>query len=190
MTDFKLHHFVLREEGLKWIKEMPQSPKYAKESMVGNQSANRYIRDVYETMFQSAIESSILVSNQEEVLDQLWRHDERINNPIPFLFWKENMLPRPKDAVYSLECAVEVKEHCGYTNKPCGKECSLCSSDVVHLALVTFPEQAKQDQPGEADKVEETQEDIWNEIDNNYHIWQDQEMKIKDLLRDFEIKRR
>lgn len=36
----------------------------------------------------------------------------------------------------------------------------------------------------------EDQRDIWNDIDNNYHIWQDQEMKIEDLLRDFEIKRR
>lgn len=44
--------------------------------------------------------------------------------------------------------------------------------------------------PVSNDKQSEEQKDIWNDIDNNYIEWRDDQIKLSDLLRDFEIKRR
>jgi hypothetical protein len=164
MTDFKLHHFTLKEEGLKCILEMPERPVSIE--IVGNLIKNKSafkLENEYRKALESAIASAVLVSNQDEVLDQLWRHDERINNPIPFLFWKENMLPRPKDAVYSLECAVEVKEYCSdYAESGRPFDCPINGS-VAHsrVALVTFP-QSKEDRTLQSTVIECYQENIKN----------------------------
>jgi hypothetical protein len=91
--------FILVDGVLKWIQDMPFRPHSV--------LASGY---TYDSLLQSAIASAVEVSNQEEVLDQLWRHDERINNPIPFLFWKENMFPYPKGKIYELNCRVETSE--------------------------------------------------------------------------------
>jgi hypothetical protein len=39
-------------------------------------------------------------------------------------------------------------------------------------------------------KEEETQEELWNDIDHNYIQWNDQEIKLSELIKDFELKRR
>jgi hypothetical protein len=42
----------------------------------------------------------------------------------------------------------------------------------------------------DGDKVKEEQEEMWRDVDNNYIRWNDQEIKLQELIRDFELRRR
>lgn len=37
---------------------------------------------------------------------------------------------------------------------------------------------------------QESQEELWNDVDQNYIRWNDQEIKLSDLLKDFKINRK
>jgi hypothetical protein len=148
MTDFRLHHFVLREEGLKWIKEMPDKSKgWVPE---GNGLGT------YSAALQSAIESSVLVSNQEDVINHL------------ALDLKSDY-PNHRSKIYSLECAVKIYNTCRQDVRTLEEMLSgVTLKDKPLIAgearvIVTFPEQAKEDQPGEADKVESLNEFLLRE---------------------------
>jgi hypothetical protein len=153
MTDFRLHHFVLREEGLKWIKEMPKYPQFT-DSLVGVM-----LDDIYQSEVQSAIESAILVSNQEDTLLHLRKAFAKSKNASEVVMMAKDLFPI-MDQVYSLECAVEVKQRFNQLSKEAYNAPDNLNRDIPLLghyqtvAIVTFP-QAKEDQPGEADKVEE-----------------------------------
>jgi hypothetical protein len=119
-------HFTLKENGkLYVIQDMPETPDF---------SSKEYKLGSHLDALQKAKDNAIEVLNQDEVLDRLWRKDERINNPIPFLFWKENMLPYPKDTIYSLECKMEVRDYV----MPCPDNKFGCSSHDIKKALITF----------------------------------------------------
>jgi hypothetical protein len=165
MTDFRLHHFVLREEGLKWIKEMPKYPQFT-DSLVGVM-----LDDIYQSEVQSAIESAILVSNQEDTLLHLRKAFAKSKNASEVVMMAKDLFPI-MDQVYSLECAVEVKERFNQLSKEAYNAPDNLNRDIPLLghyqtvAIVTFP-QAKEDQPGEADKVEENraQLSVWHEVE-------------------------
>jgi hypothetical protein len=38
--------------------------------------------------------------------------------------------------------------------------------------------------------TQESQTELWNDVDQNYIRWNDQEIKLSDLIRDFELRRR
>jgi hypothetical protein len=157
MTDntFKPRTFVLKEDGK--IYYVPDVPELIQTNAFSNDYREKAFNEMqqrkYNDALQSAISKGIEVENQEEVLDQLWRNDERINNPIPFLFWKENMLPHPKGNIYTLECSVEKKPLCGILG------CLGCPT----VALVTFTENKDE---------EEDQDDLWDAFGNEVNRWE------------------
>jgi hypothetical protein len=140
MTDFKLHHFVLREEGLKLV-EMPEKPVQLKanrfcEYRQYNEAVTANL-NAYNEALESAIESSVLVSNQEEVREAL--ENSMYEGDTSLVALKEG-------EIYSLECAVEVKSSerdlAQCVCPECGAESYYNTKSIAH---VTFP-QTKEDQ--------------------------------------------
>lgn len=109
LKEIMKNYFTIVSGIVRWIKKMPEEPKrsYADQRYISAEMEYECAKIDYNKALQQAIDTSEEVENQKEVLDQLWRNDERIHNPIPFLFWKENMAEYPKGTVYSLECSVE-----------------------------------------------------------------------------------
>jgi hypothetical protein len=151
----KLHFFIEEQSGkLMVFTDMPEEPKDKCEHYSGFACGDNYscpCVNEYQSALKAAKEKALEVVNKDEVLDKLWRSDERINGPIPFLHWKENMLPYPKDTTYSLDCNIEVKNHCtnkhyisGCANETCWdlEECQA----KVQVALITFSESKPMDE--------------------------------------------
>jgi hypothetical protein len=162
----KLHFFI--ENGiLKVIKDLPKKSDfetvgYTESGADAVEYMDTYGQDAYQSALKAAKRDALEVDNPDEVLDKLWRSDERINGPIPFLHWKENMLPYPKDTIYSLEgCEMEVQhQYWAYTNHwhNCDEHSyncmvSLCeTSNVRKVALITFSKPLTDSKPMNEEK--------------------------------------
>jgi hypothetical protein len=113
----KNESFILTESSLKWIPEMPQEPKYT-----NNHTLDVNIEARYEEDLQSAIDSAIEVSNQEEVWKVLRTQNMLINND-------------SIGKIYSLLCSVEKNLACPFDF---ASRCAMGRCDCKTVALVTF----------------------------------------------------
>lgn len=81
----------------------------------------------------------IEISNQDVALDFLWRNDERINSPVPFLFWKENMLKPGIYPIPDLKWEKGIKKGCEIWCEMCKAfDWSTCKEKQV--AVISLPE--------------------------------------------------
>jgi hypothetical protein len=170
-------HFIIKEDGkLYAIPEVPERPVNFSGT---NSKLHRANEDKYEAALSKAKKEALEVVNSEEVK----YHINKASNVNRFSF--------EKDTIYSLEgCEIELlktdihPEHLGCDITDCldyGKcqDSEGCKDAFVMKALITFDK-----------SKEESQEELWNDVDNNYIIWNDQEIKLSSLIRDFELRRR
>lgn len=78
---------------------VPVEPKACSEQTIEHYKA-------YQSALQHCKDSSVPFTSQEDIKDYMWRHDQRINGPIPILYWWENMMK--KDTFYPCEVEVEI----------------------------------------------------------------------------------
>jgi hypothetical protein len=138
----KLHYFFIENDILKVIKDMPEEPKYGKWFYDDYDNMQKSI--AHQTALKSAKEKAIEVDNKDDVLNRLYDYHYRPSVKVYPLTLEEWKALR-SDTIYSLDCNIEVNNHCtnkhyisGCANETCWdlEECQA----KVQLALITFSE--------------------------------------------------
>jgi hypothetical protein len=140
--------FVLKPDGAYWIEKMPFHP-----TDNDNWEERLFNAQQFEKDMESAIHNAIRVSNQGEVKLQLHTKFED----------SEGVWSYEYDKPYSLLCSVEKREESFYEHVYIGHAKRI----VKTVALVTFPES------GEKQSQEETQEQLWKEMQDLYRSVRD-----------------
>jgi hypothetical protein len=156
----------------------------------------------YEQALQAAKDSAVPLDNNylnaKELFDCMTKYTPAVNLHQWLSEHKGEIIPLPDN--YS----VEVKEKCNYS-EGCGTVDCKCEKVAILTPVEKFS--LMQDTPTVAtDHTEirldrlgntvelvlqrESQEELWNDVDNNYIKWNDQEIKLSDLLRDFQLVRK
>jgi hypothetical protein len=89
----------------------------------------------YKKALQSCKDSAVCFEYQYKIRYQLWYNDERINSPIPQMYWWENMIKT--DSFYPLKCEVDIIQACAHDSCPVDAGCEHCKEPVKVARLIT-----------------------------------------------------
>lgn len=151
----KIRHIYSDKDGIlrACVEPVPVEPKACSEQTIEHYKA-------YQSALQHCKDSSVPFTSQEDIKDYMWRHDQRINGPIPILYWWENMMK--KDTFYPCEVEVEIHEACGHDSCNFDAECEHCKEPIELARLSPVAPEPSLEKPD----LQEDDYDVWCELGN------------------------
>jgi hypothetical protein len=171
-------HYFIKGGKLFLIPDMPE-PSIAPHGTL----QYLYETNEYQLALQRAKDNAIEVLDTDQLIEKkIYGTYGAVDGlPVNYYAWREDA--EKNGIVFALEVhQVEVKwlTDNGLTEKDIGCRVSGYGSKGFTRQVALISPEVK----------EESQEELWNDVDQNYIRWNDQEIKLSNLIQNFELKRR
>ena len=179
---------IVKEDGLIYAAEVAEEPTKTEYEHYYDVAWLTTL-DLHRRAVQSAKESAVLLSDQEKaarLIGQKYQDAYHKTHPMKWDI-KPGIYPiEGLDWEVGSKCELWCSDCKAFDWSTCRKrQVAILKESTDHIADV-----GKMVGKTDPSTEQESQEELWNDVDQNYIRWNDQEIKLSDLLKDFKINRK